>query len=173
MGSFANERSMLTYVVGASVLFIIGVFGTAYLPFYDDQMQIPNENAELRNYALDSAEYQGREVYIREGCHVCHTMFVRPVLADSALGPISQPADYYYEAPAMLGSKRTGADLMWVGNRWNADWHREHLKNPQKILPGSIMPRYDYLSDEDLEALVAYLMSLKPSPQTEGRPVNN
>ncbi|SER90745.1 cbb3-type cytochrome c oxidase subunit II [Salipaludibacillus aurantiacus] len=171
MSGYEDEKSMLPYIIGAVILFFVGTAGTTYLPFYDDQMQAPNQNAELRHLSVESSEYRGREVYIREGCHTCHTMFVRPVLADSSLGPISQPADYYYDAPAMLGTKRTGADLMWVGNRWNEDWHREHLLNPQKVLPGSIMPRYDYLSDQDLEDLIAYLMSLKPSPQTEGRPV--
>jgi cbb3-type cytochrome c oxidase subunit II len=80
------------------------------------------------------------------------------------IGPVSVPGDYVNDRPHLFGSNRTGPDLMWVGARTSKEWNLEHLKDPQKIVPGSIMPKYDYLSDEDLNNLVAYLMSLKPAP---------
>lgn len=165
----SHETSMLPFLIGAFCLFIIGVFGTVFLPFLDDQMTEPNRTAEMRLFEEGTAEYRGRQIYIREGCHTCHTQTVRPVKADSGLGPVSAAQDFYYDFPNLMGTKRTGADLTWVGTRWNEDWHREHLLNSSNLLPGSIMPRYDYLSDDDIEDLIAYLMSLRPAPSTEAR----
>ncbi|MCF6092601.1 cbb3-type cytochrome c oxidase subunit II [Microaerobacter geothermalis] len=164
-----HEQSMFPFILGSLLLFLIGVIGTVLLPFYDASMQEPNINADARNYDFNTAEYRGRQIYIREGCHTCHTQYVRPVKADTALGPVTVPQDYYYDKPHLLGSVRTGSDLMWVGARWNEEWHRRHLLNPREMLPGSIMPRYDYLSDAELDDLITYLMSLKPASQAQGR----
>lgn len=169
MSGQSKERFMKPFIIGATLLFFIGVTATVVLPFYDEVMQRENANAKIKNYAIDSPEYRGRQVYIREGCHVCHTQFVRPVKADSSLGPVSVPEDYRHDYPHLLGTVRTGSDLTWVGTRWNEQWHRVHLNNPRQVFPGSTMPRYDYLSDQDTEDLIAYLMSLKPAPSTEGR----
>lgn len=168
MASSKAEKSIGPIIIGSLALFLLGVIGTVTLPFYDSSMQKPNANAELRHYAPNTPEARGRVIYIREGCHVCHTQFVRPVKADSNLGPVSAAGDYFYDAPPLLGTVRTGADLMWVGKRWNAEWLIRNLKNPREMLPGSNMPRYNYLSDQELSDLAAYLLSLRPAPQTEG-----
>lgn len=160
------ERSALAIYIAAIVLFLMGTFATVVLPFFDTTMTTPTANAEMRNYKADSPEAKGRLVYIANGCNTCHTQYVRPVKADLAmnLGPVSVPGDYVYDKPHLFGSNRTGPDLMWVGSRTNAQWNLQHLIDPQKIVPGSIMPKYDYLSNDDLNNLVAYLMSLKPAP---------
>lgn len=159
------EKSALGIFLAALVLFMLGTFATIILPFYDDEMMATSKNAEARAYAEGSAEDLGRQVYIREGCNTCHTQVVRPVKADLAMniGPVTAPADYQNDKPHLWGSNRTGPDLMWIGARTSAEWNLEHLKDPEAIVPGSIMPKYDYLSDEDLNNLVAYLMSLKPA----------
>jgi cytochrome c oxidase cbb3-type subunit 2 len=168
------ERSALAIYIAAIVLFMMGTFATIILPFFDPDMTTPTANAEARNYAPDSAEAKGRLVYIANGCNTCHTQYVRPVKADVAmnLGPVSVPGDYIYDKPHLFGSNRTGPDLMWVGSRTNAEWNYQHLKDPQKLVPGSIMPKYDYLSEEDLQNLVAYLMSLKPATNAQAAAFN-
>ncbi|MCF6092684.1 cbb3-type cytochrome c oxidase subunit II [Microaerobacter geothermalis] len=159
------EKNTWSIVFASVFLFMVGVFATIILPFLDDEMITPTANAELRNYEPGSPEALGRQVYIREGCNTCHTQVVRPVKADlnQNLGPVSQPGDYVYDKPHLWGSNRTGPDLMWVGVRWNEQWQKEHLLDPRSLVPDSIMPSYDYLSEEDLNNLVAYLMSLRPA----------
>ncbi|CEH28218.1 cbb3-type cytochrome c oxidase subunit II [Aneurinibacillus migulanus] len=160
------ERNALAIYLAAIALFMMGTFATIILPFFDKEMMTPTANAEARKYDPDSPEAKGRQVYIANGCNTCHTQVVRPVKADLAMniGPVSVPGDYVNDRPHLFGSNRTGPDLMWIGARTSKEWNLEHLKDPQKIVPGSIMPKYDYLSDEDLNNLVAYLMSLKPAP---------
>jgi cytochrome c oxidase cbb3-type subunit II len=160
------EKNPGILLVGAGLLVLLGVLGTVWLPYFDSSVVTPTDTAKLRNYPTDSAEARGRHVYIREGCIWCHTQLVRTVRADSKLGPVSVPGDYYYDRPITEMTQRTGPDLMWVGSRYSADWQHEHLKNPQKIAgPSSIMPKYDYLSEQDRSDLVAYLLSLKPAPK--------
>jgi len=161
-----SERNPGILLFGAAMLVMTGLLGTVILPYFDETTVTPTETAQLKNYPTDSAEARGRHVYIREGCIWCHTQQVRPVRADSKLGPVSQPGDYYYDAPIIMMTQRTGPDLTWVGSRYSPEWQYAHLINPQKIAgPGSIMPKYDYLSEQDLQDLVAYLMSLKPAPK--------
>jgi cytochrome c oxidase cbb3-type subunit 2 len=162
------EKSPGVLLFGAVALVLLGVIGTIVLPYFDEQVTTPTETAKLKNYPTDSAEARGRRVYIREGCQYCHSQSVRPVRADSKLGPVSVPGDYYYDSPVLIMTQRTGPDLTWVGQRYSADWQHEHLLNPQKIGgAGSIMPKYDYLSKQDRDDLVAYLLSLKPAPQNK------
>jgi cbb3-type cytochrome c oxidase subunit II len=159
------EKNPTILLIGAALLVLTGVLGTIILPYFDESVVTPTASAKNRNYPTDSAEARGRHVYIREGCIWCHTQQVRPVLADSKLGPVSVSGDYYYDKPIVMMTQRTGPDLMWVGSRYSADWQHQHLLNPQKIAgPTSIMPKYDYLSEQDRNDLVAYLLSLKPAP---------
>lgn len=152
-------KNSISLIAGVVVTFFIGVLATVALPFFDPAMSQPSPNA--RPYT--EQELAGRKIYIREGCQTCHTQQVRPVAADRNLGPVSRPGDYYYDKPHLLGSNRTGPDLTWVGNKGLTDqWQKEHLIDPQKLVPGSIMPKYNYLSDEELAALVSYMNHLKP-----------
>jgi cytochrome c oxidase cbb3-type subunit 2 len=160
------EKNPGILLFGAVMLVVVGTLGTVFLPYFDESVATPTETAKLKNYPTDSAEARGRHVYIREGCQYCHSQMVRPVRADSKLGPVSVPGDYYYDTPTLIMTQRTGPDLTWVGNRYSAEWQHEHLLNPQKIGgPASIMPKYDYLSQQDRDDLVAYLLSLKHAPQ--------
>lgn len=160
-----SEKNIGVLMAGSFVLFMIGVIGTCILPFFDSSINTPSASAKLRNYPANSAEARGRAAYIREGCFWCHSQSVRSVKADSKLGPISTPGDYYYDQPTLIMTQRTGPDLMWVGSRYSPDWQYQHLNNPRKFYKGSIMPKYDYLSEQDKRDLVAYLMSLKPAPK--------
>ncbi|MFV0384267.1 cytochrome-c oxidase, cbb3-type subunit II [Paracoccus sp. (in: a-proteobacteria)] len=92
-------------------------------------------------------ELQGRDVYIREGCYVCHSQMIRPMLDEvERYGHYSLAAESMYDHPFQWGSKRTGPDLARVGGRYSDEWHIDHLTDPQSVVPESIMPKYGFLS---------------------------
>lgn len=91
-------------------------------------------------------ELEGRDVYIREGCHVCHTQMVRPLRAETErYGPYKVAGEDVWEHPFLWGSKRTGPDLARVGGRYSDEWHRVHLRDPRAVVPESNMPAYPWL----------------------------
>jgi cytochrome c oxidase cbb3-type subunit 2 len=109
------------------------------------------ENVEgMRPYA--PLELAGRNVYIREGCYVCHSQMIRPFRDEvERYGHYSLAAESQYDHPFQWGSKRTGPDLARVGNKYSDDWHKEHLANPRNVVPESIMPGYAYLLDKEVD----------------------
>ena len=91
-------------------------------------------------------ELTGRDIYIREGCYVCHSQMIRPMRDEvERYGHYSLAAESMYDHPFQWGSKRTGPDLARVGGRYSDEWHVDHFINPQSVVPESIMPKYDYL----------------------------
>lgn len=97
-------------------------------------------------------ELEGRDIYIREGCHVCHTQMVRTLQFETArYGHYSVAGEDAYERPFLWGSKRTGPDLARVGGRYSDDWHRAHLLDPRSVVPNSNMPAYPWLFDNTLD----------------------
>ena len=91
-------------------------------------------------------ELAGREVYIREGCYVCHSQMIRPLRDEvERYGHYSLAAESMYDHPFQWGSKRTGPDLARVGGRYSDAWHVDHFRNPQSVVPESVMPKYDQL----------------------------
>lgn len=94
---------------------------------------------------------EGRDIYIREGCHTCHSQMVRPLRAETErYGHYSVAGEFVYDHPFQWGSKRTGPDLARVGQRYSDDWHRAHLYNPRDVVPESNMPAYPWLFDREL-----------------------
>ena len=97
-------------------------------------------------------ELEGREVYIREGCYVCHSQMIRPMRDEvERYGHYSLAAESMYDHPFQWGSKRTGPDLARVGGRYSDEWHVDHMTDPQAVVPESVMPKYGYLSDRKLD----------------------
>ncbi len=91
-------------------------------------------------------ELAGREIYVREGCYVCHSQMIRPMRDEvERYGHYSLAAESMYDRPFQWGSKRTGPDLARVGGRYSDDWHVDHLIDPQSVVPESIMPKYGFL----------------------------
>ncbi|MBW4709339.1 cytochrome-c oxidase, cbb3-type subunit II [Roseobacter sp. YSTF-M11] len=91
-------------------------------------------------------ELTGRDIYIREGCYVCHSQMIRPMRDEvERYGHYSLAAESMYDHPFQWGSKRTGPDLARVGGRYSDDWHLDHLRDPQSVVPESIMPKYGFL----------------------------
>ncbi len=100
-------------------------------------------------------ELEGRDIYIREGCNNCHSQMVRPLRFETArYGEYSKAGEFVYDHPFLWGSKRTGPDLHreGKGNKQNRSdsWHYSHMLDPQEISPGSIMPSYEWIIDDDL-----------------------
>ncbi len=97
-------------------------------------------------------ELAGRDVYIREGCYVCHSQMIRPLRDEvERYGHYSLAAESMYDHPFQWGSKRTGPDLARVGGRYSDAWHVAHLSKPQDVVPVSIMPSYRFLLDRKLD----------------------
>ncbi|WP_045858284.1 cytochrome-c oxidase, cbb3-type subunit II [Teredinibacter purpureus] len=97
---------------------------------------------------LTAVQLEGRDIYIREGCHVCHTQMVRPLRAEvERYGHYSVAGESVYEHPFLWGSKRTGPDLARVGKRYSDTWHKLHLYNPRNAVPESNMPAFPWLFD--------------------------
>ncbi len=106
-------------------------------------------------------ELAGRNIYIREGCYVCHSQMIRPFKDEvERYGHYSLAAESMYDHPFQWGSKRTGPDLARVGDRYSNEWHVQHLTEPRDVVPESIMPSYSYLKTTPLK-MVNVTMDLK------------
>ena len=91
-------------------------------------------------------ELAGRDIYVREGCYVCHSQMIRPMRDEvERYGHYSLAAESMYDHPFQWGSKRIGPDLARVGDRYSDAWHVDHLTDPQSVVPESIMPKYGFL----------------------------
>ncbi|WP_377275113.1 cytochrome-c oxidase, cbb3-type subunit II [Rhizobium sp. R86522] len=97
-------------------------------------------------------ELAGRNIYIREGCYVCHSQMIRPFKDEvERYGHYSLAAESMYDHPFQWGSKRTGPDLARVGDRYSNEWHVQHLVNPRDVVPELIMPGYAFLKETPLK----------------------
>jgi cytochrome c oxidase cbb3-type subunit 2 len=97
-------------------------------------------------------QLEGRDVYIREGCYLCHSQMIRPFRSETErYGHYSVAGEFVYDHPFQWGSKRTGPDLARVGGRYSDDWHRVHLINPRDVVPESNMPSFPWLEDNVLD----------------------
>ncbi|MEK0164684.1 cytochrome-c oxidase, cbb3-type subunit II [Phaeobacter sp. JH20_36] len=97
-------------------------------------------------------ELAGRDIYIREGCYVCHSQMIRPMRDEvERYGPYSLAAESMYDHPFQWGSKRTGPDLARVGGRYSDEWHVDHLRDPQSVVPESVMPKYGFLENNRID----------------------
>lgn len=103
-------------------------------------------------------ELEGRDIYIREGCNNCHSQMIRPLRFETARyanspesGGYSKAGEFVYDHPFLWGSKRTGPDLAREGGKRGDDWHYNHMLDPKAISPGSLMPKYEWIIDDDLD----------------------
>ena len=127
------------------ILFVSAIGGLVQLLPILDQESLETAAANTRPYS--AVELAGRDIYIREGCSVCHSQQIRPLIAEvERYGPYSRAGEFVYDRPFLWGSKRTGPDLHRIGGRYSDDWHRIHLLDPRAVAPGSIMPAYPWLA---------------------------
>ncbi|CZF78889.1 peptidase S41 [Grimontia sp. AD028] len=114
---------------------------------FQKQTTEPVDN--LRPYT--ALEMEGRDIYIREGCNVCHSQMIRPFRAETErYGHYSVAGESVWEHPFLWGSKRTGPDLARVGDRYSDEWHRVHLIDPRAVVPESNMPGFPWLEENVL-----------------------
>ena len=138
------EKNMGLLIFG--ILFVSAIGGLVQvLPaVFQDSLRLATENSHLYN----AVELTGRDVYIKEGCHVCHSQQIRPLLAEvERYGPYSRADEFVYDRPFMWGSKRTGPDLHRIGGKYSDAWHRAHLLDPRAVVSNSIMPAYPWLAE--------------------------
>ncbi|MBE7202818.1 MAG: cytochrome-c oxidase, cbb3-type subunit II [Parafilimonas terrae] len=142
------ERNSIALLLCALVVVAIGGLVEITPLFY---LKSTVEKVEgVRPYT--PLELAGRNIYIREGCYLCHSQMIRPMRDEvERYGHFSLAAESMYDHPFQWGSKRTGPDLARVGGKYSDQWHREHLKDPRAVVPASIMPPYAFL-DRPLEA---------------------
>ena len=132
------------------VLFVVSIGGLVQIIplFFQDSLTEPV--AGLEPYS--PLRLEGRDLYIREGCYVCHSQMIRPFRAETErYGHYSVAGEYVYDHPFQWGSKRTGPDLHRVGGLYSDEWHRVHLINPRDVVPESIMPGYPWLEENELD----------------------
>ena len=115
---------------------------------FGNQVNQPAEGIE----PYPALQLAGRDVYVREGCYVCHSQMVRPFRSETErYGPYSVAGESVYDRPFQWGSKRTGPDLARVGGRYSDDWHVIHLMNPRDVVPQSNMPAFPWLAEATVD----------------------
>jgi cytochrome c oxidase cbb3-type subunit 2 len=141
------EKNATLLLVGSLLVVSIGGIVEIAPLFY---LQNTIEKVEgMRPYT--PLELAGRNIYIREGCYLCHSQMIRPFRDEvERYGHYSLAAESMYDHPFQWGSKRTGPDLARVGARYSNEWHVQHLSNPRAVVPESIMPSYAFLSEQEV-----------------------
>jgi len=133
------------------MLLVVSIGGIVQIVPLFFQSSTTQPVAGLKPYT--ALQLTGRDVYIREGCYVCHSQMIRPFRAETErYGHYSVAGEFVYDRPFQWGSKRTGPDLARVGGRYSDDWHRVHLNNPRDVVPESIMPGYPWLAQNAADA---------------------
>jgi cbb3-type cytochrome oxidase cytochrome c subunit len=175
------EKQAFLLVVVVAIFMFLGTYFTMVVPLMDQKLYTPTKDAK----PYTALELQGKQIYQREGCWYCHTQQVRNLLQETqryGMGeeetfkrfgiraliqaPPSQPGEFVYDQPHLLGTRRAGPDLARVGGKYDNTWHINHLRDPRSTSPGSLMPAYTWLFDkagqptQETAALVAYLQKL-------------
>jgi cytochrome c oxidase cbb3-type subunit 2 len=142
------EKNATLLLVGS--LFVVSIGGIVEIaPLFYLENTIEKVDG-MRPYS--PLELAGRNIYIREGCYVCHSQMIRPFRDEvERYGHYSLAAESMYDHPFQWGSKRTGPDLARVGDRYSNEWHVQHLIEPRSVVPESVMPSAAFLEDKNLD----------------------
>jgi len=144
---YLEKNATLLLVFSFLVVTIGGIVEIAPLFYLENTIE---EVEGVRPYS--PLELTGRDIYIREGCYVCHSQMIRPMRDEvERYGHYSLAAESMYDHPFQWGSKRTGPDLARVGGRYSDEWHIDHLRDPQAVVPESVMPKYGHLENRLIE----------------------
>lgn len=142
------ERNPVQLLIGSLVVILIGGI-VEMVPTFLIKTNVPTI-ATVAPYT--PLELQGRDLYIKEGCYTCHSQMIRPFRSETErYGEYSKSGEFIYDHPFQWGSKRNGPDLHRVGGKYSNAWHYSHMDEPTILSPGSIMPRYSWLLDNDLD----------------------
>jgi cytochrome c oxidase cbb3-type subunit 2 len=142
------EKNSIILVIG--ILIVIAIGGLVEIvPLFYLKNTIEKVDG-VRPYT--PLELAGRDIYVREGCYLCHSQMIRPLRDEvERYGHYSLAVESMYDHPFQWGSERQGPDLARVGGKYSDDWHRDHLRDPRSVVPGSIMPGYAFLAETDLD----------------------
>jgi cytochrome c oxidase cbb3-type subunit 2 len=142
------EKNSIVLIIG--ILIVIAIGGLVEItPLFYLQSTIEKVDG-VRPYT--PLELAGRNIYVREGCYNCHSQMIRPLRDEvERYGHYSLAAESMYDRPFQWGSKRTGPDLARVGGKYSDDWHRDHMRQPKSVVPGTVMPSYPWLEQTDLD----------------------
>ena len=142
------ERRPVRFTVYVTIAVLIGSVLEA-VPTFLVKSNVPTISS-VKPYT--PLELYGRDIYVREGCYNCHSQMVRPIWAETErYGEYSKAGEFVYDHPFQWGSRRIGPDLHRVGGKYPHMWHVEHMRDPAKVVKGSIMPRYPWLFDDDID----------------------
>ena len=144
----AIERNVGLLVILTVLVISIGGLVEIVPLFFQKSTTTPVEG--LKPY--DPVRLSGRDIYIREGCFLCHSQMIRPFRAETLrYGPYSRAGEFVYDRPFQWGSKRTGPDLQRVGGKYSDEWHRIHMTNPRDLVPESNMPAYPWMEKSKVD----------------------
>jgi len=154
------ERNVVLLAIATLITVSIGGL-VQLVPLYTMESTIEKVEG-VRPYS--PLEQLGRNIYVREGCYLCHSQMIRPFRDEvERYGHYSLAAESIYDHPFQWGSKRTGPDLARVGGKFSNEWHTAHMINPRAVVPESIMPGYPFLADRPLytDDIVAHMETLR------------
>jgi cytochrome c oxidase cbb3-type subunit II len=142
------EKNSIILLVGILIAIAIGGIVEVAPLFY---LKSTIEKVDgMRPYT--PLELAGRNIYVREGCYLCHSQMIRALRDEvERYGHYSLAAESLYDHPFQWGSKRNGPDLARIGQKYSDEWHRDHLREPKSVVPGSIMPAYPWLAQTNLD----------------------
>jgi len=146
--SFQEKLEKNIWGLAIMVAIVVSIGGIVEIVplFYLDNVteKLTKDEDSIRPYT--ALELEGRDVYIREGCYLCHSQMIRPFRDEKErYGHYSLAAESKYDHPFQWGSKRTGPDLARVGGKYSNEWQFQHLKAPRSLVPESVMPNYAFL----------------------------
>jgi cytochrome c oxidase cbb3-type subunit I/II len=145
------ERRPVQLMIGSLIVVIIGG-AIEIIPTFMVKSNVPTISS-VKPYT--PLELNGRDIYVREGCYTCHSQMIRPFRSEVArYGEYSKAGEFVYDHPFQWGSKRTGPDLARIGGKYPDSWHYNHMYEPSSMSPGSIMPNYSWLLENDLDTSV-------------------
>src|SRR5580700_6443331 len=144
---FIERNAFLLLVLTLATIAIGGI--VEVVPLFTIETTVEHVKG-VRPYS--PLEQRGRDIYVREGCYLCHSQQIRALRDEvERYGHFSLAAESMYDHPFQWGSKRIGPDLARVGGKYSSDWHYAHLQDPQSMVPESVMPHYAFLEDNKLD----------------------
>lgn len=142
------ERKPIQLLIVSLVVILIGGL-VEMIPMFMVKENVPTITS-VKPYT--PLELHGRDIYVREGCYTCHSQMIRPFRYETErYGEYSKPGEFVYDHPFQWGSKRTGPDLHRVGGKYPDSWHYHHMEDPTTMSPGSVMPAYAFMIENDLD----------------------
>ncbi len=142
------EANAVNFAIWATIVILIGGL-VEIVPMFTPAG--PEHSDAITPYT--PLEVAGRDIYVSEGCYLCHSQWIRPMRAEILrYGPWTRAWEYQYDRPFQLGSRRIGPDLQRIGGKYPDAWHFEHMRDPRSTSPGSVMPTYAWLLSDRIDA---------------------